>query len=266
VTASAAPCRRAEAALLTGGLPVAHEVASHAASCESCGPLLADCTENDALLAALASPEVPGGLAAALAALGESEPARVATRSVLSLLSPGSLAAPEPSPALLRRLLALPAGHPREASNVVEMGRFRRWRSDWRVLVAAAYAACFLIVAVLGVDPLSAARSGASGMAAAGERAIAEARVAASEKLDTVLASQRKRPLTEQIDYRIYRTLALGKAKTTAWAEILLGRLFGSRVENEAPATRPLREPEPSRLRSLDRAGRSAPPETTQRA
>lgn len=263
---AAAPCRRAEAALLSGGLPVPPDVASHASFCESCGPLLADCEENDALLARLSAPEPSRELGASLAALGQSEPGRVAARSVMSLLAPGALAAPEPSPALLRRLLALPAAHPGRASNVVEMSRFRRLRGDWRVLVAAAYAACFLIVALLGVDPLSAARSGASGMTSVGERAIAEARVVAAEKLDTVLASHRKRPLTEQIDYRIYRTLALGKAKTTAWAEILLGRLFGSRVESEAPAKRPLREPEPSRLRSLDRAGQSAPLQRAQRA
>ena len=76
-------------------------------------------------------------------------------------------------------------------------------------------------------------------MTAAGERALAEAKVVAGEKLETVLASHRKRPLTEQLDYRVYRTLAVGKAKTTAWAEILLGRVFGSRVETEPPRPRP---------------------------
>ena len=130
----------------------------------------------------------------------------------MGLLTPGALAPPEPSPALLRRLFALPAGHPRQAAPA-EAGRFRRWRSDWRVLVALAYAACLALVAILGVDPLSAARSGASGMTAAGERALAEAKAVAGEKLETVLASQRKKPLTEQLDYRVYRTLAVGKAK-----------------------------------------------------
>ena len=133
-------------------------------------------------------------------------------------------------------------------------------------MVALAYAACLALVAVLGVDPLSAARSGASGMTAAGERALAEAKVVAGEKLDTVLASHRKRPLTEQLDYRLYRTLALGKAKTTAWAEILLGRVFGSRVESEPSAPRPMREPDPSGLRSLDRAGQDAQLHRAQRA
>jgi hypothetical protein len=100
-------------------------------------------------------------------------------------------------------------------------------------------------------------------MTSAGERALAEARAVAGEKLDTVFASHRKRPLTEQLDYRVYRTLALGKARTTAWAEILLGRVFGTRVEKE-PA-RPLREPRPSGLRSLDRALQDAAPKRTQR-
>ena len=169
-------------------------------------------------------------------------------------------------PALLRRLLAVAATGPRPAANVVEMSRFRRLRSDWRVLVAVAYAACLALVAILGVDPLSAARSGASGMAAAGERAIAEAREAAAGKLDTVLAAQRKKPLTEQIDYKVYRTLAVGKAKTSAWAGILLGRIFGSRVETEAPAAPPRSEPDPGTLRSFDRAGTDTPLSRAQRA
>lgn len=266
MTAPAAPCRRVETALLAAGLPVSPEVASHAAFCESCGPLLLDCEENERLLSALALPAAPASLSRSLASLSETEPPRVAARGVLALLAPGALAAPEPSPALLRRLLALPAGHPRKAVRAVEASRFRRWRSDWRVMVAVAYAACLVLVAVLGVDPLSAARSGASGMTAAGERALAGAKVVAGEKLDTVLTSHRKRPLTEQLDYRLYRTLALGKAKTTAWAEILLGRVFGRRVEAEPSAPRPMREPDPSGLRSLDRAGQDAPLHRAQRA
>jgi hypothetical protein len=266
VTVPTAPCRRAEAALLSGGLPVPPEVASHASFCETCAPLLSDCVEIDRLLSSLAVPEPAGRLAASLAALSGTEPPRVAARGVMALLSPGALAAPEPSPALLRRLLALPAGRPRQAVPGVEASRFRRWRSDWRVVVALAYAACLALVAILGVDPLSAARSGATGMAAAGERAIAEARTVAGEKLDTVLASHRKKPLTEQLDYRFYRTLAVGKAKTTAWAEILLGRVFGSRVEAEATAPRPASEPGPSGLRSLDRAGQDAPLHRAQQA
>lgn len=261
-----AACRRAEAALLSGGLPVPPDVAAHAASCDACGTLLGDFLENGALLSALAVPAPPPSLAERLGALSAAEPPRVSLRETLALLGPGALAAPEPSPALLRRLLAVPAGRPRQESNVVEMSRFRRWRSDWRVLVAFGYAACLALVAVLGVDPLSAARSGASGVAAMGERAIAEARETAAEKLDTVLASQRKRPLTEQLDYKVYRTLAVGKAKTSAWAGILLGRLFGSRVETETPAARPGREPDPGTLRSFDRAETDSPLRRAQRA
>lgn len=266
MTAPAGPCRRAETALLAGGVPVPPEVASHASFCEECGPLLLDCEENDRLLGLVAVPRPAAALADSLAALSQSEPPRIAARQVMALLSPGAISPPEPSPALLRRLLALPAGHPRNEEPPAEASRFRRWRSDWRVVVALAYAACLALVAVLGVDPLSAARSGASGMTAAGERALAEAKVVAEEKLGTVLASHRKRPLTEQLDYRIYRTLALGKAKTTAWAEILLGRVFGSRVETEPAAPRPLREPDPSGLRSLDRAGQENPLQKAQRA
>lgn len=266
MTAPAKACRRAEAELLSSGLPVPPAVASHASFCDVCGPLLLDCEENDRLLASLSVPEPPPSLADAIGRIAATSPARVEARATMALLAPGALSAPEPSPALLRRLLALPAGRPRPASNVVEMSRFRRLRGDWRVLVAAAYAACFLLVALLGIDPLSAARSGASGMTAAGERALAEARTVAEEKLATVLASHRKRPLSEQLDYRLYRTLAVGRAKTTAWAEILLGRLFGSRVETETTPVRPPREPEPSGLRSLDRATRDAAPDRTQRA
>ncbi len=267
MTAGAAtPCRRAEAALLAGGIPVPLEVGAHAAACETCGPLLSGCEEIDALFASLVVPEPRPALSVALEAISAVEPARVAVRETLALLAPNALAAPEPSPALLRRLLAVPAAGPRRAANVVEMSRFRRLRSDWRVLVAVAYAACLALVAILGVDPLSAARSGASGMAAAGERAIAEAREAAAGKLDTVLAAQRKKPLTEQIDYKVYRTLAVGKAKTSAWAGILLGRIFGSRVETEAPAAPPRSEPDPGTLRSFDRAGTDTPLSRAQRA
>jgi hypothetical protein len=241
-------------------------VASHASFCETCGPLLSDCEEIDRLLSSLAVPEPGDTLEASLAALSGTEPPRVAARSVMALLSPGALAVPEPSPALLRRLLALPAGRPRQASPGPSASRFRRLAGDWRFVVALAYAACLALVAILGVDPLSAARSGASGVAAAGERAIAEARTVAGEKLDTVLASHRRKPLAEQLDYRFYRTLAVGKAKTTAWAEILLGRVFGSRVEAEATAPPPMREPQPSDLRSLDRAGQDAPLQRAQRA
>ncbi len=60
MTASAGPCRRAETALLAGGVPVPPEVASHASFCETCGPLLADCEENDRLLGALAVPRPSG--------------------------------------------------------------------------------------------------------------------------------------------------------------------------------------------------------------
>ena len=265
MSAPASACRRVETALLVGGLPVPDEVASHASFCESCGRLLLDCEENDRLLSSLAVPRPAAPLAAALVAIWGAEPPRLAAREVMALRVPGALASPEPSPALLRRLIALPAGRPRSVRPAAEASRFRRWSGDWRVLVAVAYAACLLLVAVLGVDPLSAARSGASGMTAAGERALAEAKTVAEAKLDTVLASHRKRPLTEQLDYRVYRTLALGRAKTAAWAEILLSRLFGRPVEAEPPA-RPMREPQPSGLRSLDRALQNAAPTKTQRA
>ncbi len=265
MSASAGPCHRAETALLSGGVPVPPEVASHASFCEVCGRLLADCEENDRLLGALAVPRPPDALKVSLAGLTRSEPPRVAAREVMALLSPGAIAPPDPSPALLRRLLTLPAGHPRHDAAPGEASRFRRWRSDWRVVVALAYAACLALVTILGVDPLSAARSGASGMTAAGERALAEARDVAGAKLDTVLASHRKRPLAEQLNYRLYRTLAVGKAKTTAWAEILLGRVFGSRVETEPLRSVPAREPDPSSLRSLDRAGHDTPLHRAQR-
>lgn len=241
------------------------EVGSHASFCETCGPLLVDCEENDRVLGLLLVPRPSAGLVGTLAGFSASEPPRVAAREVMALLAPGTLAPPEPSPALLRRLLSFPAGHPRRDEPAAETNRFRRWRSDWRVVVALAYAACLVFVAILGVDPLSVARSGASGMTAAGERALAGARVVAVEKLDTVLASHRNRPLTEQLDYRLYRTLAVGKAKTAAWAEILLGRIFGSRVESETVQPVPVREPDPSGLRSLDRAGQDAPHHRAQR-
>ena len=80
MTAPAAPCHRAEAALLATGLPVPPEVASHATFCESCGPLLLDCEENERLLSALALPAPAASLAPSLAALSITEPPRVAVR------------------------------------------------------------------------------------------------------------------------------------------------------------------------------------------
>ena len=200
------------------------------------------------LLSALAAPLPPPGLSERLASLSATGSALARARDVLALLEPGVLATPPFTPELAGRLVRIghraPKPEPAAAARSdrparPERGLVRTLLGDWRFAVALAYAATLVLVTILGIDPLSAARSTAQGLTAAGERAIAEARGAAAQRLEGVLASERQKPLTEQLDYRLYRGVALAKARTAAYTEILLDRLFGSTAPADDTPTRP---------------------------
>jgi hypothetical protein len=93
--------------------------------------------------------------------------------------------------------------------------------------VAAAYVAAAVVVALLGVDPLSTARSAAVDLASTGQAAMEEARDAARQKLAQAGLASRPEALTRQLDYRLYRSVEVTKAKAAAWGSVVLDRVFG---------------------------------------
>jgi hypothetical protein len=112
---------------------------------------------------------------------------------------------------------------------------------DWRVAVVAAYAAALVVVAILGVDPVSAARStarsAASGLVAKSQHVVAEARDAASDvahrRLEKTRLEFEGRTLSRRLDTRIYRAIAVTKATAAAWGTIMMERAF---TQTEAPS------------------------------
>lgn len=249
-----AACRAFEAALLKAlerdGGPLDVRAVSgrdtHGLSCQQCASLSETLAVNLALVAGLSRPRPPASLLDRLRRVGERTVDRATVDEVLGLLARGSLAQVRMSDELRDRLGRIPAERGRgkvvsiEAARERRLGsRARRLLSDWRVTVAMAYAATLLIVAVLGLDPLSAARKATSNVTAAGEKAIAEARTAAEERL---ALARSKGSFTHQLDYRLYRTVAVGKARATAYAGLVLERIFGS----EEPV-RAGKQPDPAR-------------------
>ncbi len=256
----AARCRAFEAEILgrAEGSPLPSPESDHLVECRACRELVGVLSGVEELLLSLAVPPPPPDLADRLASLAGASGERERALEVLALLEPGVLAAPPVPPGLSDRLARIgardrkavsapPARKERLASE--RPSALRALFGDWRFAVALAYAATLVLVTILGIDPLSAARNTAQGLTAAGERAIAEARGAAAERLEGVLASDRQKPLTEQLDYRLYRGVALARAKTAAYAEILMDRLFGSTAPADEttarPAARPAPPPEP---------------------
>jgi hypothetical protein len=229
-----------------GPVPAADE---HAIACGDCRALVAILGAAGETFRTLAAPRPPVRLLRALASPPSDFAIRRDAARYLDLLAPGALALPEPSPELMGRLRFLPtrAGAGRE----IRAGggrRFRRWLGDWRFTVAVAYAATLVVVTLLGVDPMSAARGAASSLTAAGERAVEDARRTALARLDAAARSQAEKPLSERIDYRIYRTFAAGKARAAALAEVAFENVFGG-TATAAPA------PEtPSSVPPTDRA------------
>jgi hypothetical protein len=208
----------------------------HAADCTDCRELVALLNGAGEVLRSLTPPRPPLRLLRSLAAPPLDFAVRREAAAVLDLLSPGALALPAPSPELMGRLRFLPT---RTKAGAEATAGWRRLLSDWRVTVAAAYVATIVIVVFLGVDPMSAARDAASSLTSAGERAVAEAKQAAVAQLDAAAKAQAEKPLTERLDYRIYRTIAEGEARVVAYAQIAFEKVFGARTVETAKTTTP---------------------------
>ena len=113
-------------------------------------------------------------------------------------------------------------------------GRFGRLKpilTDWRFAVASAYAATFLLVAILRIDPMTAARDAANDLTSAGERALTEARVVAVQRFDDSAVGRATAPIAKRLDYRVYRAFAAGRARAVAYSQLVFERIFGGTVE-----------------------------------
>ncbi len=228
---TAAACRAFEATLerhleTSGPDAPVPETLGHAGDCPDCRTLTACLNAAAETLRALALPRAPVRVLGSLRALPSDFAARREAASVLELLSPGALILPDPSAELMARLRFVPT-RARAEGRASDLPAWRRWLGDWRVTVAAAYAVTLVVVTVLGVDPLTAARGAASNLTAAGEQALSDAREMALARIDATARGQAEKPLTERLDYRLYRTLAAGRARAAAYAEIALENVFG---------------------------------------
>ena len=208
----------------------------HAAECAECRELVSLLNGAGEVLRSMTPPRPPLRLLRALTAPPADFAVRREAAAILDLLSPGALAPAEPSPELLGRLRFFPT---RTKTGAEATAGWRRLLSDWRVTVVAAYAATLVIVVFLGVDPMSAARGAASSLTSAGERAVEEAKQAALAQIDAAAKAQAEKPLTERLDYRIYRTIAEGEARVVAYAQIAFEKVFGARTVETAKTTSP---------------------------
>ncbi len=207
----------------------------HAASCAECRALVSLLDATRETFRSLAPPRPPVRLMRSLATAPTDFAVRREVASVLDFLSPGALALPEPSAELMSRLHFLPA----RAKAGEEKPAWRRWLGDWRVTVAFAYAATLIIVTLLGIDPMSAARGAASSLTSAGERAVEEAKQTALTRLELTARAEAGKPLAERLDYRLYRTLAGGKARAVAYAQIAFEKVFGGGTVEATPTAAP---------------------------
>jgi hypothetical protein len=218
---------------------------AHAGACADCATLASLVAGQADAFAFLARPEASGDLLERLADEPRDAAERQAAAEVLAFLTPGALAKPEPSRALLDRLRNVPSARPAEADNVRRgvFGRLRPVVTDWRFAVVAAYAASVLVFALLRVDPMVAARGAATDLTSAGERALTDARVAAVKRVEDSAIGRFAAPLTKRLDYRIYRAFAAGRARAAAYSQLVFERVFGT-VESVQSAS--ATEPEPS--------------------
>ncbi len=237
--------REPEAASLAARACAAADV--HAAACADCAALaalVAGQADAFAFLARAAPSEAL--LARLLDETGDGED-RQAASEVLSFLTPGALAKPEPSATLLARLNALPRASSTAPSGAnVRRGVFARIRpvvTDWRFAVTAAYAASILVFALLRVDPMAAARGAATDLTAVGERALTDARVAAVKRVEDSAIGRYAAPLTKRLDYRVYRAIVAGRARATAYSQLVFEKFFGSSVETVQSAATSAPEP-----------------------
>ena len=198
--------------------------------------------DHERLLRSLAPPMPQEALLERLRDIGTRPPAREEVRETLALLLPGTIQTPRLSEEATRRLLEIPGQLSRKEAGAPEVRVQPRVLSfsfvrDWRVAVVAAYAAALVVVALLGVDPVSAARSTASGFAVKSQHALAQARDAASDvarrRLDQNRLEFEGRTLSRRLDTRIYRAIALTKATAAAWGTIMMERAF---TQAEAPS------------------------------
>jgi hypothetical protein len=234
----------------------------HAAGCDACAALLTDVGRNHELFHGFRHPPVSSELLARLRALPTDFAVRREIESVLELLAPGALAQPVPSPELLSRLTFLPARSRAQAIRSEHEGRgfltsLRRLLGDWRFSVAAAYVAAILLVTILKIDPLSVARSAATDLTSVGEHAIAEARTVAVDRLKDSRLAKVATPLTKRLDYRLYRTVAAGRARAMAYSQLLFEKVLGGAIDTRQESSalsrsgsRSRREPNGRSLRS----------------
>jgi hypothetical protein len=213
----------------------AHDLAdAHAAECPACALLATLVAGHAGVFAFLARPEPSPEFLSRLSETPADVRARQEASEVLSFLTPGALARPVPSRALLKRLLAVPRPAPSGAVSNVSRGAFGRLKSvvtDWRFAVVAAYAATFLIVALLRLDPMSAARGAANDLTSAGERALSEARIAAVHRFDESALGRAAAPITKRLDYRVYRAFAAGRARAIAYSQLVFEKFFGGAAD-----------------------------------
>lgn len=216
----------------------AHDLAAadaHAAECPACAVLATLVAGHAGVFAFLAHPDPSPEFLSRLSETPADVRARQEASEVLSFLTPGALARPEPSRALLKRLLAVSAPAPSGAASNVRRGVFGRLKplvTDWRFAVVAAYAATFLIVALLRLDPMSAARGAANDLTSAGERALSEARVAALQRFDESALGRAAAPITKRLDYRVYRAFAAGRARAIAYSQLVFEKFFGGAADS----------------------------------
>jgi hypothetical protein len=207
---------------------------THAAECTACALLASLVAGHAEVFAFVARPAPAAGFLERLSGTSIDARSRQRAAEVLSFLTPGVLARPEPSPTLLDRLRAVPEPRAAEAASNVRRGVFGRLKpiaTDWRFAVAAAYAATFVIVALLRIDPMSAARGAANDLTSAGERALSEARVAAVQRFDGSAIGRAAAPITKRLDYRIYRAYAAGRARAVAYSQLVYEKIFAGAVE-----------------------------------
>jgi hypothetical protein len=196
----------------------------------SVNPVLAAILEENTSLLASLRPVEPGeGLVERLRAIARIPPSRVEAAETLGLLAPGALERPPFPPGLQARLRQIPQLRPRTAAlpAAPKVSRIPAFLLDWRVSVAVAYAAAAIVVAILGVDPLSTARKAAFDLASTGQEAIEDARDATQKRLSSSTLASRPEALTRQLDYRLYRTVQVSKAKAAAWGSLIFDRVFG---------------------------------------
>lgn len=234
--------------------------AGGAAGCAECVALVTSLIANEQVLGQLETPQPSSGFLEQLRKPPHEESLTNETRAILSLLTPGALATPEPGADFFARLARIPDGtvplalplEPETGSSeglakVLPMRK--RLFGDWRVTVALTYAAALLIAVVLGVDPLRAARGTAESLTSAGENAVETARTVASAKVSAATAAASKGPLTQRLDYRVYRAFAAGRARAGAYSQVVFERVLGKAFVVESTTAAhdgvPAKTPEP---------------------